>query len=76
MTKDGFITNLRDALEWPDGEFSATTVLAGNDRWDSVALLAAMSLVDEKLGLTLSASDLEDVSTVGDLVALVSERLD
>lgn len=73
MTRQDLIGALRDRLSWPD--LDTTTVLKGNEKWDSLAQVDVVMLVQEQLGETLSADALQRVTTGEDLLALVDEHL-
>lgn len=73
MTKDEFLRAVRQRLDWPD--FSEQTALQGNEKWDSLAQVDVMMLVQEELGETVSTEALQKVGTGKELVALVNGRL-
>jgi acyl carrier protein len=73
MTRDEFLRSLRQRLEWPD--LSGGTTLKGNERWDSLAQVDVMMLVQEELGETVSTESLQKVTTGDDLLALVAKQL-
>lgn len=75
VTRQQFLAALKRELEW-DGEFSPATTLAGSDRWDSVAVLSAMTFIDQELGLIVSSDDLLRATFVSDVLALVEDRLE
>lgn len=76
MTRDEFLTGLAQALEWPaDRPFSGATRLKGDPAWDSVAVLSAMTFVQDAVGVILPAAEYEDVEVANDLVALVAGQL-
>jgi len=43
--------------------------------WDSMAALVFMSVADEKLGVTVSASDLGKCASIPDLLALLGDKI-
>lgn len=68
-----FLRGLRDRLGWP--ELTPDTQLAGDERWDSLAQVDVVMYVQDEMGETLAADELQRVSTAGDLVALVNHKL-
>ena len=75
MTEAEFVVGVKEVLEWPDDAFGPETVLKGTEVWDSAAVLAVMMFVEEKLGTTLKARDLDKVISVRDLSTLVRDKL-
>jgi acyl carrier protein len=73
MTRDDLLGALRRRLGWPD--LQETTVLKGDEKWDSLAQVDVVMLVQEELGETISAEALQRVTTAEDLLALVDEHL-
>jgi acyl carrier protein len=73
MTRDEFIRVVGQRLDWPD--FSPSTALQGNEKWDSLAQVDVVMLVQEELGETLSTEALQKVSTGEELIALVGDQL-
>lgn len=73
MTREEFLRALRQRLDWPD--LDARTTLKGSEKWDSLAQVDVMMLVQEELGETVSTEALQLVSTGEDLVALVAKQL-
>ncbi len=57
-------------------EVDAATVQSGfslAERWDSVAVLATMALIDEQFGVTIAPDELTRCTSVTDLLALVDQ---
>ena len=73
MTRDDLLGALRRRLGWPD--LQETTILKGDEKWDSLAQVDVVMLVQEELGETISAEALQRVTTAEDLLALVDEHL-
>lgn len=73
MTEAEFLKRINQELEWP-GELKRGTPLP-EERWDSVAVLSVMAFAQDGLNLALSADDLSSVTTVDELLALVSPAL-
>jgi len=73
MTRDEFLRSLRLSLDWPD--LGEQTALKGNEKWDSLAQVDVVMLVQEELGETLSSEALQKVATGRELLGLVDGRL-
>jgi len=75
MTKENFIQELEDLLE-TDVNLKETTVLDEIDEWDSLAVMSIISYIEENFDLEYSESDFEKVTTVQDILNLVSSKID
>ena len=75
MTKPEFLRELEDVLEAEVDSIKGDETLADLGSWDSLAVMAFIAMVDEKLGVTLAASKLAEATTVGGLIALLEEKI-
>lgn len=73
LNEQEFLRGLRDRLAWPD--LGPDTDLAGDDRWDSLAQVDVVMYVQDELGHTLSADELQRLSKARELVGLVRHKL-
>jgi len=73
LNEQEFLRGLRDRLAWPD--LGPDTELAGDERWDSLAQVDVVMYVQDELGHTLAADQMERLSTAGELVGLVRDSL-
>ena len=73
LNEQEFLRGLQDRLAWPD--LTPDTRLAGDERWDSLAQVDVVIYVQDELGHTLAADQLERLSTAGELVGLVRDSL-
>lgn len=73
MNEELFLQGLRDRLDWPD--LGPETDLAGDERWDSLAQVDVVMYVQDELGHTLVAEELQKVTKTRELVGLVKARL-
>jgi acyl carrier protein len=73
LNEEELLQGLRARLDWPD--LGPATELAGDDRWDSLAQVDVVMYVQDELGHTLAAEQLEKVTQVRDLVGLVRSKL-
>jgi len=66
-----FLAKLADVFE-----VDATTLQSGlslAERWDSVAVLATMALIDEQFALTVAPDELNRCTSVTEVLALVDQ---
>lgn len=73
MNEEAFLRGLRDRLDWPD--LTPDTDLAGDERWDSLAQVDVVMYVQDELGQTLAADELQRISNAGELVGLIKHKL-
>jgi acyl carrier protein len=73
LNEQEFLRGLRDRLSWPD--LGPDTDLSGDERWDSLAQVDVVMYVQDELGQTLGADELENVTKGRELVALVRDKL-
>jgi acyl carrier protein len=75
MQAEAFLREIELALELPAGSLKGDERLEDIPEWDSLAVISFIALVDEKLGLAVDGEKLAETKTVGDLLALVHEKL-
>ena len=73
LNEQEFLQGLRARLDWPD--LGPDTDLAGDERWDSLAQVDIVMYVQDELGQTLAADELQRVAKARELVGLVKDRL-
>jgi acyl carrier protein len=73
LNEQEFLHRLSDRLAWPD--LGPDTQLSGDERWDSLAQVDVVMFVQDELGHTLPANELQNVAQARDLVGLVRDRL-
>ena len=73
LNEQEFLRGLRDRLAWPD--LGPDTQLAGDDRWDSLAQVDVVMYVQDELGQTLAADELQKLTKGRELVGLVRDKL-
>ena len=49
-------------------------VLKDFDSWDSLTLLTIIATVDSEFGITMNASDLNELDTIKDLIAFIENK--
>jgi acyl carrier protein len=71
MKKSEFINEIAAELEVNAAELNEETVLTSIPDSDSMSLLVIMSVVDDKFGITLTADDFKNVTTIKDLMQII-----
>ncbi|AOR72867.1 hypothetical protein BBJ41_35335 [Burkholderia stabilis] len=59
------------ALDIDPADLEPATILSGNEKWDSFAVLSVVALVTEHTGKQLTLPDVAKLGAVSDLVDLV-----
>jgi acyl carrier protein len=66
-----FLAKLADVFEVDAATVQSEFSLA--ERWDSVAVLATMALIDEQFGVTVAPDELTRCTSVTEVLALVDQ---
>jgi acyl carrier protein len=73
--EEAVIAIVREAIEIePDRKVARETSFMGDLDMDSLSLVRIDTLLQAKLGLALSADDIETIATVGDLIDALKLR--
>jgi acyl carrier protein len=75
VTKAQFLKLLDELLELDLGTLRGDELLTNLPRWDSLALIGFIALLDENLGVSVPATKINECKTVADLMALVKDRV-
>lgn len=75
MNKQEFLNNLEEILELDDNTLKGDEVLMDIEQWDSLAFLSVIAMADESFDMVIEGDQLEEIKSVADLIALVSEHL-
>lgn len=70
MSREEFRQAFEEILEMKPGTLVYESRLEDLERWDSVAMISLVSVVDEKCGVQLSPRKIAGCSTVQDLYQL------
>jgi acyl carrier protein len=73
VNDEQFLEKLAEILQVPAGSMSREFPLT-EENWDSVAVLSAISLIDEQFDVTVDAGALQSAGTAGEVVELVRAR--
>ena len=71
MTHDQFLKLLDELLEFEPGTLRGDESLAGLSKWDSLAIIGFIALLDQHFGLSVPAVRITNCKTVADLCSLV-----
>ena len=75
MTKGEFFILLDELLENEPGTLKEGDVLVAVPKWDSLAVIGFIALLDQHFALSVPASRIMDCKTANDLAALVGDKL-
>ena len=70
MTKVEFFTNLQEELEI-EMTLVGSINLKGLDEWDSMTAMVLIGYVSNEFGVTLTAEDLKEISTIDSLISKI-----
>lgn len=74
MDTQSFLVGMADVLEMSSDEINEQTVLMP-DRWDSLAILGAVVLIDEQFGVTVPTNELSKCDSIEAIIQLVQRTL-
>ena len=74
MNKSDFLVELEDILQREES-CNINDCLDDYEEWDSLSKMSVMAYYDKNFGVKLSLSDLKNVATVADLVALAGDKI-
>jgi acyl carrier protein len=75
MTKPEFYLLLDELMELSPGTTRGDDVLATHSKWDSLALIGFIALLDQHFGLVLPASRITECRTVAQLADLAGDKV-
>jgi hypothetical protein len=70
MSRDEFLLEMDDILGLPPGTLRGSEKLEELENWDSTSLITLIALADTNNGRRISAGQIVNCSTVGDLLRL------
>jgi acyl carrier protein len=71
MNKQKFIELLKEYLEIEDSNITVDTELKALPKYDSMTIMIIISVVDDHFKKTISAQQLNKISTIKDLMELI-----
>ena len=75
MTKQEFYAQLDEILENPPGTIKGDELIADLERWDSLAAILFIAMLDQHFGITAEAQKVADCKSVADLAALAGDKI-
>jgi acyl carrier protein len=72
--KDLFIEKLAEILECEISELSDDLVFRNHDRWDSLAFLSTIAMIDDHFGLVIMNDDFEPLKTISDILEYIESN--
>lgn len=75
MTRQEFLTELEEVIEADTGSITGDEALADLAGWDSLAVMTFIAMVDEKFDVTVPANKIAASKNVGDLIALLGDKI-
>ena len=76
MTRDKFISEIENLLEVDAGSLTGEILLQNIQRWDSLAVVGFIAMVDENLGFTPSPKKIAESATIEDLMKIAGLHLE
>lgn len=74
MTDSEITALLAEALEVDESALTPDAEIASIEEWNSLGWLSVMSLLDERFDVSLSASAIRSMRTVGDVIDHVRSK--
>ena len=75
MTQRQFFLLLDELLENAPGTIQGDELLAGLPRWDSLAVIGFIALLDQHFSVSVPATRILNCKTAADLADLVADKL-
>lgn len=75
MRKTEFLAAIDEILEQPAGTLQGDETLSSLPRWDSLAIIGFIALLDAQFGMQVPATEILECRTVADLTALTKGRV-
>ena len=76
MKKPEFFLLLDEMLEVDPGTVSSGQKLADMEKWDSLAVLGLIALLDEHFAISVPAVRINECKTVDDVAALAGDKVE
>jgi len=72
--EDKFIEAIKEALEIEDHEVKLEDRFRDYEEWDSLNRLSLIAMLDDEYGIQIENAEFEQLKSVGDIFAKVSEK--
>ena len=74
MDTTQFLENIKDLID-TETELTVDTKFRELDEWDSLAALSTIAMVDDEYGIVISANELRQLETLGDIIRAIESKL-
>ena len=71
--QNAFLSDLADVLELPASDLVPSFALT-EEKWDSLAIISSIALIDDHFGITVSGKDLNGVKSIAELLAVITRQ--
>ncbi len=75
MTRAEFCLEFERTIEASSGSITPDTRLADIGKWDSMAFLTTIAMIDNRFGINVSGNDLQTCVTVEDIIKLLGDKV-
>ena len=72
--EERFIELFKETLEIEENNVSRDTVFRDLDKWDSMAFLSVIAMIDEEYDVVIEGNDFRELKTIGDLIDEIGKR--
>ena len=73
MKKNEFVNRLTEFCEFENENFTLETIFTSINGYDSLALMSIIAFVDENFNMSLTASQLNELTDFNSLIELIGE---
>jgi acyl carrier protein len=74
MDRQAFYRQLDEILELDSGTITGTTMLKGQEGWNSMAVISLIAMVDDHYALALPPKSIAECATAEDLAKLMEQH--
>jgi acyl carrier protein len=75
VTHREFLNQFEEIIEAAPNSLKGTELLSDLERWDSLAVVGFIAMIDEHLEMTVPAKKISQAKTVADLIALTGGKV-
>lgn len=74
MDTTQFLENIKDLID-TETELTVDTKFRELGEWDSLVTLSTIAMVDDEYGIVISANELRQLETFGDIIRAIESKL-
>ena len=75
ISRKEFLTMLEKILQIEADSLTEETHLKNLEKWDSLALVALIAMVEENFGVRLTPDTIYDLKTMGNLISMLGDKI-